>query len=166
MSLKNKVLDYIENVLEVPRQEYNGMPVCPFAKQERESNNIYLDEINSDNDFLMCMNKFVHSDMNSAVFIQDEDLSEDETRPYQRYLNKLLKQLNIKHWKVLCINPNDELDVNGFNARSLAPCFLILINPKKQINDAHKSMLDTKYYDNMSIKYKKYLNVIKKERAG
>lgn len=40
--------------------------------------------------------------------------------------------------------------------------FLILINPKQQINDAHKSMLDTKYYDNMSSKYKKYLNVSKK----
>jgi len=162
MDLKSKVLDYIENVLEVPRQEYNGMPACPFAKQERESNNIYLDEINSGNDFLMCMNKFVHSGMNSAVFIQDEEISEDETKPYQKYLNKVLKQLDITHWKVLCINPNDKLDVRGFNARSLSPCFLILINPKQQINDAHKSMLDTKYYDNMSSKYKKYLNVSKK----
>lgn len=160
--MKSKVLDYIENILEVPRQEYNGMPACPFAKQERESNNIYLDEVNPDNDFLMCMNKFVHSGMNSAVFIQDEDISEDETKPYQKYLNKVLKQLDITHWKVLCINPNDKLDVDGFNVRSLAPCFLILINPKQQINNAHKSMLDTKYYDNMSSKYKKYLNVSKK----
>ena len=162
MSLKSKVLDYIENVLEVPRQEYNGMPACPFAKQERLSNNIYIDEITSDNNFIKCIGKFYKSNMNSAVFIQDEDLSEDETRPYQRYLNRLLKQLDITHWKVLCINPNDKLDVRGFNARSLSPCFLILINPKQQINDAHKSMLDTKYYDNMSIKYKKYLNVSKK----
>ena len=65
---------------------------------------------------------------------------------------------------MLCINPNDKLDVGGLNVRSLAPCFLILVNPKQQINDAHKLMLDTKYYDNMSEKYKKYLNVIKKER--
>ena len=165
MSLKSKVLDYIENVLEVPRQEYNEMPACPFAKQERESNNIYIDEITSDNNFIKCIGKFHRSNTNSAVFIQDENLNENETRPYQRYLNKLLKELNITHWKVLCINPNDKLDVDGFNVRSLAPCFLILINPKQQINDAHKSMLDTKYYDNMSSKYKKYLNVIKKERA-
>jgi len=160
MDLKNKVLDYIKNVLEVPRQEYNGMSACPFAKQERESNNIYLDEITDDNDFITCMSRFMDSNMNSAVFIQDEDLGEDETRPYQKFLNKILKQLNIKYWKVLCINPNDKLDVKGLNVRSLAPCFLILINPKQQINDAHKSMLNTKYYDNMSSKYKKYLNVI------
>ena len=37
-----KVLDYIENVLEVPRDEYNGMPVCPFANKERKNNNIYI----------------------------------------------------------------------------------------------------------------------------
>lgn len=162
MDLKSKVLDYIENVLEVPRQEYNGMPACPFAKQERESNNIYLDEITSDNNFLRCIGKFSKSNMNSAVFIQKGDIRESETRVYQKYLNKLLREFGIKHWKVLCINPNDKLDVGGFNARSLSPCFLILINPKQQINDAHKSMLDTKYYDNMSSKYKKYLNVSKK----
>ena len=162
--MKSKVLDYIENVLEIPRQEYNGMPACPFAKQERLSNNIYLDEIKDGNDFLTCMGKFVKSNQNSAVFIQDEDLSEAETRPYQRYLNKLLKELDITHWKVLCINPKDKLDVDGLNVRSLAPCFLILINPKKQINEAHSSLLTTKYYDNMSEKYQKYLNVFQKKR--
>jgi hypothetical protein len=162
MSTKSKVLEYIENVLEIPRQEYNGMPACPFAKQERDSNNIYLDEITSDNNFLRCIGKFSKSNMNSAVFIQKGDIRESETRVYQKYLNKLLREFGIKHWKVLCINPNDKLDVGGFNARSLSPCFLILINPKQQINDAHKSMLDTKYYDNMSSKYKKYLNVSKK----
>ena len=43
--MKDKVLNYIKDVLEVPRDEYNGMPTCPFAKQERENDNIYLDEI-------------------------------------------------------------------------------------------------------------------------
>ena len=60
---------------------------------------------------------------------------------------------------MLCINPNDKLEVDGLNVRALAPCFLILINPKQQINDAHKSMLDTKYFDKMSDKYKKFLNI-------
>lgn len=167
MEDKNKVLDYIENVLEVPRQEYNGMPACPFAKQERKSNNIYIDELKSnlnkqypsDSDFIMCMSRFLKSDMNSAVFIQKDNIEEDETKGYQIYLNRLLKTLGITYWKALCINPNDKLDADGLNVRSLAPCFLILINPKKQINEAHKSMLDTKYYDKMSDKYKKHLNV-------
>ena len=56
----NKVLDYIENVLEIPRDEYNGMSACPFAKKERESNNIYIDTISIKNDFIICMNNFIN----------------------------------------------------------------------------------------------------------
>ena len=65
----------------------------------------------------------------------------------------------MKTWKALCINPNDELEVDGFNARSLAPCFMVLINDKKDIYYAHKNMQNTKYYDKMDPKYKKYLGI-------
>ena len=155
----NKVKDYIENVLEVPRKEYNGMPTCPFAKKERESNNIYIDTISSLNSFQVCMDKFVKSGKKSAVFIQENDLDEYFTKRYQKFLNSILKQQGLQSWKVLCINPNDKLEVDGFNARSLAPCFLVLINDKKDIYYAHKSMQNTKYYDKMGSKYKKYLGI-------
>ena len=157
--MKNKVLDYIKNVLEVPRDEYNGMPVCPFAKQERESDNIYIDTISSDNDFIICMHNFVESGRNSAVFIQDDVILEKSTKRYQKFLNNILKAMDKSEWKVLCINPDDKLDVDGFNARSLAPCFLVLINNKKEIKKAHDIIKKTKYYDKMSKKYKKYLGV-------
>ena len=94
-SMKEKVLDYIKNVLEVPRDEYNGMPVCPFAKQERETDNIYIDTITKDNDFIVCMHNFVESGKNSAVFIQDDKtitLAERETKRYQKFLNKMLEK--------------------------------------------------------------------------
>ena len=160
--MKEKVLDYIKNVLEVPRDEYNGMPVCPFAKQERESDNIYIDTITDDNDFIICMHNFIESGKNSAVFIQEDKtitLAERETKRYQKFLNKVLKMLDKSEWKALCINPKDKLDVDGFNARSLAPCFLVLINNKKEIQKAHSNIIKTKYYEKMSEKYKKYLGV-------
>ena len=157
--MKEKVLEYIENVLEVPRDEYNGMPVCPFAKQERESDNIYIDTISSDNDFIICMHNFIESSKNSAVFIQDDVILEKSTKRYQKFLNNILKAMDKSEWKALCINPDDKLDVDGFNARSLAPCFLVLINNKKEIKIAHDNILKTKYFDKMGEKYKKYLGV-------
>jgi len=160
--MKEKVLDYIKNVLEVPRDEYNGMPVCPFAKQERETDNIYIDTITKDNDFIVCMHNFVESGKNSAVFIQDDKtitLAERETKRYQKFLNKMLEILDKSEWKALCINPKDKLEVDGFNARALAPCFLVLINNKKEIQKAHSNIIKTKYYEKMSEKYKKYLGV-------
>ena len=157
--MKDKVLNYIENVLEIPRDEYNGMPTCPFAKKERESDQIYIDTLNNNNDFIVCMHNFIKSGKKSAVFIQDDELSEKETKRYQKFLNSILKASDQSNWKALCINPNDKLEVDGFNARSLAPCFLVLINDKKDIYYAHKSMKDTKYYDKMDLKYKKYLGI-------
>jgi len=155
----NKVIDYIENVLEVPRDEYSGMPTCPFAKQERESNNIYINTITKGNDFIVCIHKFIESGKNSAVFIQDDEIFEKDTKRYQKFLNNILKALDKDEWKALCINPDDKLEVDGFNARSLAPCFLVLINNKKEIKKAHDIIKKTKYYDKMDSKYKKYLGV-------
>ena len=60
----NKVLDYIENVLEVPRDEYGGMSACPFAKKERENDNLYIDVIDKDNGFFLLMD---HLDGHSQV---------------------------------------------------------------------------------------------------
>ena len=157
--MKEKVLSYIKDVLEVPRDEYNGMPVCPFAKQERESDNIYLDTITKDNDFIICIHNFIKSGKNSAVLIQDGVILEKSTKRYQKFLNNILKSMDKSEWKALCINPNDKLEVDGFNARSLAPCFLVLINNKKEIKKAHDIIKKTKYYDKMSKKYKKYLGV-------
>lgn len=157
--MKDKILKYIESVLEVPRDEYSGMPVCPFAKQERKSNNIYIDTISSDNDFIICMHNFIESGKNSAVFIQDDVILEKNTKRYQKFLNNILKAMDKSEWKALCINPDDKLEVDGFNARALAPCFLVLINNKKDIYYAHKSLQNTKYYDKMSKKYKKYLGI-------
>jgi len=157
--MKEKVLSYIKDVLEVPRDEYNGMPTCPFAKQERESNNIYIDTLSESNDFIICMHKFVEVGVNSAVFIQNDELDEVETKRYQKFLNNILKSLDLSDWKALCINPDDNLEVDGFNARSLAPCFLVLINNKKEIKKAHDIILKTKYYDKMGPKYKNYLGV-------
>ena len=157
--MEDKVLSYIKDVLEVPRDEYNGMPVCPFARQERESDNIYLDTLSESNDFIICMHKFIESGKNSAVFIQNGELGERNTKKYQKFLNNILKALDKSEWKALCINPDDKLDVDGFNARSLAPCFLVLINNKKEIKIAHDNILKTKYFDKMGKKYKKYLGV-------
>ena len=157
--MKNKVLDYIKYVLEVPRDEYNGMPTCPFAKKERENDNIYIDTLSNDNDFIVCMHNFVESGKNSAVFIQNDELDEKDTKRYQKYLNTILTYNGFGSWKALCINPKDNLEVDGFNARSLAPCFMILINDKRDIYYAHKGMQDTKYYNKMDSKYKKYLGI-------
>ena len=155
----NKVLDYIENVLEIPRDEYGGMSACPFAKKERENNNLYIDVIDKDNGFLILMDKFFKSGKDNAIFINEIDIDNTDTRRYQIFLNKELKKRLITTHKVLCINPKDELSVKGFNVRAKSPYFLILVNNQKEINKAHNKLLKTNYFDKMDNNYKKYLGI-------
>jgi len=74
MDKKEEVLNYIKYVLEVPRDEYNGMPTCPFAKKEREGDNLYIDYMGEGNDFITCMEKFYESGKDNAIFINDVEM--------------------------------------------------------------------------------------------
>ena len=153
----NKVINYIKDVLEVPRDEYNGMAACPFAKKERKNDNLYIDVIDEKNGFFELMDKFLKSNKDNAIFINEIDIDNTDTRRYQAFLNKELKKKSLTTHKVLCINPKDELSVEGFNVRSKSPYFLILVNNLKEINKAHKKLLKTSYFDKMDSNYKKYL---------
>lgn len=152
-----KVLKYIEDYLEVPRSEYGGMSACPFAKKERKGDNIYMDIIEGDNNFLECMNTFYETDKDNAIFITDIEMPGSETKNYQDSLNRELILNAFIHHKALCINPKDEFDVDGFNPRSHSPYFLILVNNQKEINLAHKKIMKTSYFDKMNAEYKKHL---------
>ena len=160
--VKAKVLQYLTEVIEKPRQEFGGMPVCPFAKKERKAGKLLIDVFDSDVDSIAVkFQEFAESDYDSALFAQlsNEPLGEEETRKYQAFLNKLLKFIGLKHLKTICFNPNFSLDINGFNPRSQAPFFLINVADRRELAEAHNSILKTTYFDNMSDEYLKYLKV-------
>merc|ERR1711907_545122 len=95
------------------------------------------------------------SDYGSALFVQvsEEVLSKYDTVGYQDYINKTMKENGYGHLKCICFNPNDELDIDGFNARSHAPYFLINIATREALDKAHNVLSKTKCYDNMNKRY-------------
>ena len=100
------------------------------------------------------------SDYDSALFVQvsEEELSNVDTVKYQDFINRTMKENGYTHLKCICFNPNDKVDIDGFNARSHAPYFLINIASKKVLDSAHTTLAKTKYYDNMNQRYLKYLH--------
>jgi hypothetical protein len=162
-NFKARVLDYIK-LLRTPREEYGNMPVCPFVGAELDSNKLMIDKFDpSENTLIEMVEKLEASEYDSALFVQvsDLDLQQKDTAGYQDFINKTLKTSGYKHLKCICFNPNDKLDINGFNARSHAPYFLINIAKSSVLSKAHKNLLKTKYYDNMNKRYLKYLQVKK-----
>tara|TARA_R100001510_G_scaffold18746_1_gene16242 strand:- start:612 stop:1079 length:468 start_codon:yes stop_codon:yes gene_type:complete len=149
-------------ILRTPREEYGGMAPCPFVGAEVDKNKLMIEIFNPEkNSIIDMMNKFVNSDYDSALFIQktDELLLSKDTYKYQNFINRLLKKSGFEKYKCICFNPNDTTEVDGFNVRSKSPYFLINVADRKILSKAHKSLLRTKYFDNMGDKYKKYLKV-------
>ena len=159
-NFKENVLKYID-FIRMPREEYGGMPVCPFAGSELDKGKLMIDKFDPNADTLLDKVKaYDESEYDSALFVQasDEELTKFDTVGYQDYINKTMKDNGYQHLKCICFNPNDELDINGFNARSHAPYFLINIATREALAKAHTILAKTKYYDNMNTRYLKYLH--------
>jgi len=158
-NFKNKVMKYI-GILRTPREEYGGMPACPFVGAEVDKGKLMIDKFDPEQTSILDkVKELEESDYDSALFIQvtDEIISGDDTYRYQNFINKCLRENGYDHLTCICFNPNDKLQIDGFNARSHAPYFLINIANKKVLEKAHNSLLKTKYFDKMNDYYLKYL---------
>ena len=159
-NFKDKVMKYI-GILRTPRKEYGGLPACPFVGAEIDKGKLMIDKLDPKESTLLDKVKaYDESDYDSALFVQvsDEILSGHDTVGYQDYINRTMKENGYGHLKCICFNPNDKLDIDGFNPRSHAPYFLINIATREALNKAHKTLAKTKYYDNMNKRYLKYLH--------
>jgi len=157
------VKDYINNVIRPPRKEFGGMPTCPFAGPELDSGRLMIDVVVPDKVPLPDLTiKFLKSDNNSALFAQltDQEFSPHDTGMYERFINVLLKRMGAKEYKCICFNPNDKVtEVDGFNARSQAPYFLINIARRDELSKAHKTLRKSKYYDHLNTTYLNFLKI-------
>jgi len=160
-NFKNKILDYI-GILRTPRDEYGGMPACPFVGAEIDKGKLLIDKFDpNETTILEKVKEFDESEYDSALFAQvtNEPISGKDTYAYQNFINKTLRTNGFEHLKCICFNPNDTKEVAGFNPRKDAPYFLINIASKKVLAKAHKSLLGTKYFQNFEEEYLKFLKV-------
>ncbi len=159
----NEVKDYINNVMRPPREEFGGMPACPFAGPELDGGRLMIGAIiPGETSLIELIQKFLNSDKQSALFAQisKEDITTEETKQFQIMVNKTLRFLGASDYKCICFNPNDkDTEVEGFNARAQAPYFLINIAGRDELSKAHKTLRKTKYYDHLNSAYLKFLKV-------
>ena len=162
-NLKNKMKGYINFILRPKREEFGGMPVCPFAGAELDQDKLMIDVFDPTKEsFIDKMKAFTESKYNSALFAQvnSDPIQESDTRKYQSFLNKLIKEGGFTNYKVICFNSEDTItNIDGFNPRQFVPAFLINVADKKELGKAHRTIMKSKYFDKMSDRYKKYLRV-------
>ena len=156
--MSEDVKDYINNVLDERRQEFGGKAVCPFAAPELKANKLMIVRV-GDKSLSDLINDFHKSDYESALFIIEKDIPAKQTKKFQYFVNQLLKEQGLKDYKNICFNPNDDVDIDGYNPRSLSPYFMVNIANKKVLSKAHRALKKTNYYDKLPEKYRKFLNL-------
>ena len=159
--LIKQMTDYVINVLEKKRAEFSGFAVCPFVKADRLADQLHLDVFETPRDTLVdVILRFIRSGKRSALIGQPNvNVKASETKDYQEFINIILEESGSGDVLALCFNPNDDLEVEGYNPRSKAPCFLINMAYTDHLSRSHRALKKTTYYDNLPVAYKKYLNV-------
>ena len=160
-NFKSKISKFID-VLRKPRQEFGGLPACPFVGPEVEQGRLMIEMFDpSKNNIIEMVEQFTKSEYDSALFAQitDRQITGEETFQYQSFINKLLKKAGYDNLKCICFNPNDAVEIDGLNVRKQAPYFLINIADKSVLSKAHKKLLKTKYFSKMNKEYLDYLHV-------
>jgi len=155
------VKDYINNVLADRRPEFGGRAVCPFAAPELQANKLMIATV-GDKSLTDLIDEFRDSEYESALFVIEQDVPAKQTKRFQIFVNHLLKDRGLSDHTNICFNPNDQVEVDGFNPRSEAPCFMVNIANKKVLSKAHRGLRKTNYYDRLPDKYRKFLNLKEK----
>ena len=150
--------DYINNVLDEKRSEFGGKRVCPFAARELSTDKLMMAEVGEKN-LKDLINEFKDSKYESALFTIKENIPAEQTKSFQIFVNKLLKLQGLKEYKNICFNPNDQVSVEGYNPRSLAPYFMVNIASREELHKAAKTLKKTNYYDRLPDEYLSFLKV-------
>jgi hypothetical protein len=160
-TLIQQMTDYVINVLEERRPEFSGLPVCPFVKPDRITNQLHFDVFDNSEDTLVdVVLRFVRSGKRSALIAQpNEEIDFAETKGYQKFINLVAKETAGKDIAALCFNPSTQMEIEGYNPYQDAPFFMINFAYVDDLSAARKKLLQTSYYDKMSDRYKKYLNI-------
>ena len=160
-----KYLDY----LETPSDNFSGMAVCPFLKKERITEALMLKIWRpNEQSFFSVLDEFVESDKSSALLVcMDSDglmWEEVNRKKYQIAIQLAMKEKGYKKHKALCFSPHEDYSAAGEQTRKKSPYFLINIAEKDALDEAHRSLWKTKYFDNFTEEEQKRLKVFPKKK--
>ena len=166
---RKKILTEIReyfDYLQTPNESFGGMAVCPFLKAEISNNKLMVEIWKpEEQSFSNLFENFLNSEYDSAILIcmntEGIDWSQVDRVKYQKSIQTMLRE---SEYKALCFSPFEEHTAAGEETRKKSPYFLINIAKTSVLNEAHKKLLKTRYFDNFNDKEIKTLKVYPKEK--
>ena len=101
-SSKQKIVDYINNVLNKKRPEFNDVATCPFAAPELAKDKLMIVMMHEEDKGIKdILEDFAASDCDSALIALPHELPAENTKPFQIFVNAILKRLGLKDYKCI-----------------------------------------------------------------
>jgi hypothetical protein len=137
--------DYIDFV-EHPHEKFGGLPVCPFAKKGRLSEQYVFRVLELTRDAVLAqVPLFENAKLHLIICIDPREagLTATETRQLARELNAALLDMNLM---ATSTHPDDDFNIEGLHTRrSPHPAISVM---RYDIGDkAYQALLKTHYYD-------------------
>lgn len=142
---KDKFLSWSQSVIE--EKQPNGFPICPYARQARLNNEIQFVDVRENID--RCISALnLKKYMIAICWLGDEPIYTD------KYINQKIEEYNNDpaHKNLLFFLSNTQ---SGAFARNFTNCIFVQI--KSDITSRREYLKNTKYYDNWTPEYYKYI---------
>ena len=155
-TIKEDILSWSKDFLEIPNKHLNNFPVCPYAKKTRLDNHINIIEHNDSETFLDAVVKESNNFKGkiSIVACSDLSLTADELADYVHALNIVFVPKDVY---LMASHPEDfdeEIDFLQDTAWESHNDFLmVLIQSFDELEEASKSLKKINYYNNWNEDY-------------
>ena len=153
--------------LQTPHPNFNNMPICPFIAGDLQTGNIQFIPYNSnmDKSLIDVIKEWDESNFKTGLILHvGDNLKKIKRKSYQKFLNRQLKENNMRYIKLLVFSPFEDFNIGGVDTRKNAPCMLYNVAKRKDLSEAQKKLKKTKWYDNLLTEDFKLLNVKKNKK--
>ena len=160
------MFEYLD-FLQTPNPTFNNMPLCPFIAGDLQTGNIKFMVYTSDMDksLIEVIKEWKESDFKTGLILHvGDDMKNIKRRKYQTFINKQIKEHDMKHIKLLVFSPYDDFKVGGLETRKKAPCVLYNLAKRSDLSESQKKLKKTKWYDNLLKEDLKRLGVKKHKK--
>jgi len=155
-TIKEDILSWSKDFLEIPNKHLNNFPVCPYAKKTRLDNHINIIEHNDPSTYLEAVIKETDNFKGKISIVACSDLSitADELADYIHALNYVYVPRDVY---LMASHPEDfdeEIDFLQDTAWESHNDFLmVLIQSFDELEEASTSLKKIGYYDNWNEDY-------------
>tara|TARA_R100001460_G_scaffold102156_2_gene146433 strand:- start:25429 stop:25986 length:558 start_codon:yes stop_codon:yes gene_type:complete len=158
-SIKEDILSWSKDFLELPNKHLNNYSVCPFAKKTRLDNKIRIVEDHNKKTLLdtviaECNNFNKLNNKICVIASNNFSVKSKELSDYVDTLNYLYVPTNVY---LMNSHPEDNEEEINFLQDTEWDCdnhfFMILIQSYKELEDASLKLQQTKYYNNWPKNY-------------